>query len=363
MTVGSITPASPCLSTDDTIFVAGHRGLVGSAILRQLKQSGFTRIVTRTHRQLDLTDQQAVRRFFAANRIDHVVLAAARVGGIHANNSYPAEFIRQNLMIQTNVIHEAWAAGVRRLLFLGSSCIYPKHAAQPIRESDLLTGPIESTNAPYAVAKIAGIHMCEAYNRQYGTAYRALMPTNLYGPGDTYDLQNAHVLPALIRKFHLAKLAAAGHWEAVGADEKRYGPIPADVRRWLEAQAGATRPAVTLWGTGQPRREFLHSDDLATAAVFVMGLTDTAFARAVGPGALPFVNVGCGQDFTIAELAAQVAVVVGLPARIRWDADKPDGTPRKLLDVSRLKSLGWAPVIGLAEGLARTYAEYTKGQG
>jgi len=258
------------------------------------------------------------------------------------------------------VIHEAWAAGVKRLLFLGSSCIYPKRAPQPIKESDLLTGPLEPTNAPYAVAKIAGIHMCAAYNRQYGTDFRAVMPTNLYGPGDSFDLENAHVLPALIRKFHLAKLAMAGNWQAVAADEKRYGPIPADIRRSLQAHGRPATPTVTLWGSGLPRREFLHADDLAAAVVFVMGLSNPVFDGAVGAGQLPFVNVGCGEDITIAELAGKVAAVVGIEAKIRWDREKPDGTPQKLLDVSRLTSLGWAPAIGLDDGLARTYAQYLK---
>jgi GDP-L-fucose synthase len=355
------------------IYVAGHRGMVGRAICRRLAADGYTRVVTRTRTELDLTDQTAVQRFFRGEAVDYVVLAAARVGGIRANNTYPAEFIYQNLMITAHVIHSAFAAGVRDLLFLGSSCIYPKLAAQPMREEELLGGWLEPTNEPYAVAKIAGIKLCESYNRQYGTRFRSVMPTNLYGPGDNYDLETSHVLPAMIRKFHLARLAASGEWAAVEADAARYGPIPAAVRDGLQNPAG---PRVVLWGSGRPYREFLHVDDLAAACLFVMGLPPEVFRAAYEDGAGPpvaaqgidgapnlrpetcLLNVGTGRDQTIRELAAAVAEVVGFRGVTVWDAHQPDGTPRKRLDITRLTRLGWAPSISLAEGLARTYRAY-----
>ena len=301
------------------IYVAGHRGLVGSALVRRLARAGHTNLLTRTRTELDLEDARAVARFFEAERPEYVFLAAAKVGGILANNSYPADFIRANLAIQLNVIEAARAAAVDKLLFLGSSCIYPRLAPQPIKEEHLLTGPLEPTNEPYAIAKIAGIKLCEAYNRQYGTRFVSVMPTNLYGPGDNFDLAGSHVLPALIRKFHEAKLAAA--------------------------------PSVVVWGSGTPRREFLHVDDMADACVFLMARYD---GEAI-------VNVGTGEDVTIAEVASLVREVVGFEGEIVYDRSKPDGTPRKLLDVSRLRALGWAPRVGLRAGLADTYAWYAAG--
>ena len=354
------------------IFVAGHRGMVGSAILRRLQAGGFDRLITRRHEELDLTDQAAVGRFFQEHSVHRVVLAAARVGGIQANNTYPATFIYENLMIQVNVIHAAFQAGVKHLLFLGSSCIYPKHAAQPLQEEALLSGWLEPTNEPYAVAKIAGIKLCESYNRQYGTDYRSVMPTNLYGPGDNYDLETSHVLPALIRKFHLGKLAQNSDWDAIAADEARFGPIPVDIREAL----GRSPIKVVLWGSGRPYREFLHVDDLADACLFVMQLSADVLAEAFMP-ATPLagdadasaqahnlrretclLNIGTGRDLTIRELAETVAAVVGYTGDIVWDADKPDGTPRKRLDVRRSSRLGWHPQIGLDDGILRTYQDY-----
>ena len=295
------------------IFVAGHRGLVGSAILKRLNAGGFGNILTRTHSEVDLRDRQAVKGLFEQERPEYVFLAAAKVGGILANDTFPAEFIEENLAIQSSVIHESWRSGVKRLLFLGSSCIYPRDCPQPIREEYLLTGPLESTNRAYAIAKIAGIEMCWSYNRQYGTRYLAVMPTNLYGPGDNYDLQNSHVLPAMIRKFHDAR--EEGHKE------------------------------VTIWGTGKPRREFLHVDDLADACVFLM----KNYSEAI------HINVGTGEDVAIAELADMVRRVVYPDAKIVYDTSKPDGSPRKLLDVSRLHALGWRHRMSLGEGIEHTY--------
>ena len=307
------------------IFVAGHRGMVGSAIVRALASEGTAQMLTRTHDALDLMDAAQVRAFFETERPDMVYLAAARVGGIHANNTYPADFIYANLMIQANVIHEAWRNGARRLLFLGSSCIYPKLADQPIAEDALLTGKLESTNEPYAIAKIAGIKLCESYNRQHGTDFRSVMPTNLYGPGDNYHPENSHVLPALIRRFHEAR------------------------------ESGA--PAVTIWGTGSPRREFLHVDDMAAACVHVMNLEQDVYAHATSPMS-SHINVGSGTDITISELARTVADVVGYQGEIQYDSSKPDGTPRKLLDVSRLATMGWVARIPLLEGVRKTYQEF-----
>jgi GDP-L-fucose synthase len=301
------------MSETARVYVAGHRGLVGAAIARRLEREGYTNLLLRTHAELDLRSQAAVDAFFAAERPEYVYLAAARVGGIHANDAYPAEFIRDNLLIQTNVIDAAWRNGARKLLFLGSSCIYPKHAPQPMREDCLLTGPLEPTNEWYAIAKIAGIKTCQAYRRQYGFNAISAMPTNLYGPGDNFDLANSHVLPALVRKFHEAK--------ASGAAE------------------------VVVWGTGSPRREFLYVDDLADAALFLMRHHSGE----------DLVNVGCGEDLTILELARTVAEVVGYTGEIRLDTSKPDGTPRKLLDVSRLSAMGWKAQVPLREGLERTY--------
>lgn len=314
------------MSTSPKIYVAGHRGMVGSAIVRALLAQGadVQRIVTRTHAELDLTDQRAVHEFFAAEKPDQVYLAAAKVGGIHANNTYPAEFIYENLMMQANVIHAAHVHGVQKLLFLGSSCIYPKLAPQPMAEDALLTGVLELTNEPYAVAKIAGIKLCESYNRQYGRDYRSVMPTNLYGPGDNYHPENSHVIPALLRRFHEAKVIAA--------------------------------PEVAIWGTGTPRREFLYVDDMAAASVFVMNLAPQTHAAQVKPQ-LSHINVGYGSDVTIAELAITVARVTGYGGRITFDASKPDGTPRKLMDSERLKAMGWRPLVGLEEGLRRAYED------
>ena len=312
-------------SFDNVIFVAGHRGMVGSALVRRLLAQGGAHILTADRTNLDLLDQAAVRRFFADNRIDQVYLAAAKVGGIHANNTYPAAFIHDNLVIQANVIHAAHQSDVDRLLFLGSSCIYPKLAEQPMREDALLTGVLEPTNEPYAIAKIAGIKMCESYNRQYGRRYRSVMPTNLYGPNDNFHPDNAHVLPALMRRLHEAK------------------------------EEG--RPTVTVWGTGRAMREFLHVDDMARACVFVMDLEDAVYAANTRPD-LSHINVGTGHDCTIRDLAEALARVVGYEGRLAFDATKPDGTPRKLMDVSRLRAMGWQPQIGLEDGLRQTYGWY-----
>ncbi len=298
------------------IYVAGHHGMLGSAIVRQLQAQGFANVLVRSRAELDLSQQQAVADFFESQRPEIVFLAAAKVGGILANDQYPADFIRENLEIQTNVIHSAWRFGVKKLVFLGSSCIYPKFAAQPIREDSLLTAPLEPTNEWYAIAKIAGIKTCQAYRRQHGFNAISLMPTNLYGPGDNFDLNNAHVLPALIRKFHEAKLGGL--------------------------------PQVVVWGTGTPRREFLHVDDMADACLFLARNYD----------AESIINVGCGEDVSIAELAALVRQAVGYEGRVVYDSSKPDGTPRKLLDISRLKALGWQPRIPLAEGIASVYQWY-----
>lgn len=304
------------------IYLAGHLGMVGRAILRQILARGETTIITRTHAKLDLTDQAAVQAFMQAERPDVVILAAAKVGGILANNSYPADFIYQNLMIEANVIHGAFTAGVTRLLQLGSSCIYPRDVPQPMREDALLTGELEPTNEPYAIAKIAGIKLCESYNRQYGTDYRSVMPTNLYGPGDNFHTENSHVLPALIRRFHEAVVS--------GVEE------------------------VEIWGTGTPRREFLHVDDMADASLFVLDLPEAEYAANTQP-MLSHINVGCGADISILELAQKIAAVTGYKGRIMTDPSKPDGTPRKLMDVSRLTQMGWSAQIGLDEGLAQTY--------
>ncbi len=309
------------------IYVAGHRGLVGSAIVRALRQAGYTNLLLRTHQDLDLTQQVQVQRFFISERPEYVFLAAAKVGGILANNTYPADFVYQNLIMEANVIESARTAGVDRLLFLGSSCIYPKFAAQPMREDALLTGALEPTNRPYAVAKIAGIEMCWAYNRQFATRFLAAMPTNLYGPGDNYDLQTSHVIPALIHKMHDAKM--------IGQSE------------------------VLLWGTGTPRREFLCSDDLALACLFLMNLDPQVFASLVaGEGEPPLINIGSGHDQTIQELAERVAEVVGFKGKLVFDASKPDGTPRKLLDSSKFASLGWTPKTSLLEGLRDAYRDF-----
>ena len=333
------------------IYVAGHRGMVGSAIVRQLKAAGCENIVTRTHAELDLTNQAAVNAFFAAEKPEQVYLAAAKVGGIYANNTYPAQFIYENLMIEANIIQAAHANDVQQLLFLGSSCIYPKAVPQPMREDALLTGVLEATNEPYAIAKIAGIKLCESYNRQYGRDYRSVMPTNLYGPGDNYHLANSHVLPAMIRKLHLCKLAQAGDSAGIAADEAKYGEIPADIRAMM--QSGK----VTLWGTGTPYREFLHVDDMAAASIFVMNLDKPTYDANTQP-MLSHINVGYGSDLTIKEAACTVAEVVGYPGEIEFDTSKPDGTFRKLMDSSRLEKLGWKATIDLKQGLQQAYNDY-----
>jgi GDP-L-fucose synthase len=308
------------------IYVAGHTGLAGSAIVRALRAAGYENLVLRRHAELELTDSRAVAQFFEREQPGYVFLAAAKVGGILANERYPADFITENLAIELNVIREAARTGVRRLLLLGSSCIYPRDCPQPIREEYLLTGPLELTNRAYAIAKIAGIELCWSYNRQHGTQFLAAMPTNLYGPGDNYHPEHSHVLAALIRKTHEAKTRG--------------------------------EPAVTIWGSGRPRREFLHADDMAEACVFLMRLPQETFARLVAPQTAPLINVGAGKDIAIAELAALIAGVVGYEGGFTYDPSKPDGTPRKLLDVSRLAALGWRPRIGLREGIAAAYRDF-----
>ena len=319
------------------IYIAGHRGLVGSALVRNLQVKGYTNLLLRTHAELDLTDQSAVNTFFAQEKIDYVLLAAAKVGGILANNIYPAQFVRDNLVIQTNVIHAAYLNQVQRLMFLGSSCIYPKLAPQPMKEEYLLTGPLEPTNRPYALAKIAGIEMCWSYNRQYGTKYLAVMPTNLYGPGDNYHPENSHVIPALIRKFHEAKLASAKE--------------------------------VVVWGTGTPRREFMYSEDMADACIFLMNLPNTDYEKLLGSDESrtgrfepPLVNIGVGTDVTISELAEAVKFVVAYEGAIAFDASKPDGTPRKLMDVARLHTTGWRAKTGFTDGLLQAYQDFQRAQ-
>jgi GDP-L-fucose synthase len=313
------------MSKNDRIFVAGHRGMVGSAIVRKLLEHGYTNIVTRTRDELDLVQQADVRALFATERIDQVYMAAAKVGGIMANNIYPAEFIYQNLMVEANVIHEAWHTGIKKLLFLGSSCIYPRLAPQPMAEEMLLTGTLEPTNEPYAIAKIAGVKICESYNRQYGTDYRSVMPTNLYGPGDNYHAENSHVIPGLIRRFHEAK------------------------------QNGA--PEVLIWGSGTPMREFLYVDDMAEACLHIMELNPESYARNTQP-MLSHINIGTGEDLSIRDLAETISETVGYRGRIAFDTSKPDGTPRKLMDVGRMKSLGWRPKIQLRDGLSLAYADF-----
>ena len=307
------------------IYVAGHRGMVGSAIVRALKSQGQIHFVVRTHAELDLTDQQAVRHFFETEKPDQVYLAAAKVGGIHANNTYPAEFIYQNLMVQANVIDAAFRNGVQKLLFLGSSCIYPRLAPQPMSEDALLTGTLEPTNEPYAIAKIAGIKLCESYNRQYAVDYRSVMPTNLYGPGDNYHPENSHVIPALIRRFHEAKTSNA--------------------------------PSVIIWGSGTPRREFLYVDDMASASVYVMQLPKAKYEQYTQP-MQSHINVGSGSDVTIAELAQAIAQTVGYTGQIEFDATKPDGSPRKWMDSKRLNDLGWQAQVSLIEGLKLAYQDF-----
>ncbi|MBS0290758.1 MAG: GDP-L-fucose synthase [Proteobacteria bacterium] len=311
------------MEKNSKIYVAGHTGLVGQALVRTLEKQGFHRLITQTHQQLDLTCQQAVKQFFKLEKPDYVFLAAAKVGGIWANDNFPADFILQNTLIQSNVIQSAYENQVKRLLFLGSSCIYPKLCPQPIKEEYLLTGPLEPTNRSYALAKIAGIEMCWAFNRQFNTKYLALMPTNLYGPGDNYDLKTSHVIPALIRKMHEAKISKAKE--------------------------------VMVWGTGKVRREFLFSEDLAQACIFLMNLTEDKFHSLISKDSAPIINVGCGEDLTIAQLVELIAKVVGFEGDIVFDASKPDGTPRKILYTEKMKALGWQPSTTLTDGLKAAY--------
>ena len=359
--IRQLTLPSPAIGvSSDLAAVFGQPSRLLSSSIRGAGGEGAAspEIITRTHAELDLTNQAAVRTFFETEKPDQVYLAAAKVGGIHANNTYPAEFIYQNLMMEANIIHEAWRAGVQKLLFLGSSCIYPKLAPQPMREDALLTGTLEPTNEPYAIAKIAGIKLCESYNRQYGTDYRSVMPTNLYGPGDNYNLMNSHVIPGMIRKFHLAKLAAEHNWPAIEQDEAKHGPIPEDLKkRFHETCTLNLEPALPLWGTGTPKREFLYVDDMAAACVHVMNLNHDSYATHTQP-MLSHINVGTGEDLTIQELAQTIGKVIGYTGRIEFDPNKPDGTPRKLLDVSRLYALDWRATISLEDGLARVYADY-----
>lgn len=315
------------MDKDSTIYVAGHRGMVGSAVVRELNKKGFRNIIKKTRNELDLLDQRAVSSFFQQEKPEYVVLAAAKVGGIFANNEYPADFIYENLMVQSNVIHQAYRAQVKQLLFLGSSCIYPKLASQPMDESALLTGELESTNEPYAIAKIAGIKMCESYNRQYSTDFRSVMPTNLYGPNDNYDLQNSHVIPALIRKIHTAKIKGEAF--------------------------------IDVWGTGSARREFLYVDDLAEACVMLMCVGKKVYEQSI-PTRNSHVNIGTGSDISIKELVALLVGIIGYKGEIQWDTSKPDGTPRKLLDVSRVAELGWHASTTLTDGLGLTYQSYLK---
>lgn len=308
------------MGKNSKIYVAGHRGLVGSSIVRQLRKGGYANIVTRTREELELLDAEAVKKFFETERPEYVFLAAAKVGGIMANNTLPADFIRENLIVQTNVLHQAYVSGVRKLLFLGSSCIYPKFAPQPLKEEYLMTGPLEETNSAYAIAKIAGIEMCQAYHRQYGSNFISVMPTNLYGPNDNFSPERAHVLPALVRRFHEAKLSSAD--------------------------------SVVVWGTGKPKREFLHIDDLGSACMFLMETYDDP----------SIINIGTGKDVTIKKLAELIAETVGYKGKIVWDTSKPDGTPQKLLDVSKIHALGWHHKIPLSEGLASTYKWFVENQ-
>jgi GDP-L-fucose synthase len=347
------------IGPQSSIFVAGHKGMVGSAIVRRLPQLGYTNIITRERSELDLTNQRDVRLFFRGQHIDYVILAAAKVGGIHANNTYPADFIYQNLMIQTNVIHEAFSSGVQNLLFLGSSCIYPKFAPQPMREEDLLTGVLEPTNEPYALAKIAGIKMCESYNRQHGTCYYSVMPTNLFGPGDNYHLQNSHVIPAIIRKYHLAKLATEGDFDAIKKDEAVFGPIPDDTREaiGLTTQSASHPPQVILWGTGNARREFLHVDDMAAACVFLMEKDFSSYLRNQ-ESPCSFMNIGTGSDITVREVAKTIQEIIGFSGKTVYNSDQPDGTPRKLLDTRKIRGLGWSPHYNLRDGLIHAYLWY-----
>ena len=360
------------MNANSRIYVAGHRGLAGSAIVRELSRSLSIKsedLILRTHAELDLADQSAVNEFFAKEKPEYVFLAAARVGGIHANNTFPAEFIRDNLAIQTNVLHAAYVNKAQRLLFLGSSCIYPKNCPQPMSEEYLLTGSLESTNRPYAIAKIAGVEMCWSYNRQYGTQYLAAMPTNLFGVGDHYSLMNSHVIPAMIRKIHLAKMSMESRLQDIIIDEACFGEIPPEIKEMLgldpdEAitEKSSLRPAtaISLWGSGTPRREFLYNNDMAEAVIYLMGLPDNIFNEicTIDPAEPPLINIGFGKDITIKELAQTVREVVGYKGELLFDATKPDGTPRKLLDVKRMSAFGWQAQTELGDGLTLAYNDF-----
>jgi len=357
------------MELEDKIFVAGHRGLVGSAIVRQLTQRGFSNIVTRTHKELDLTNQSSVQDFFKNEMPDYVILAAARVGGIHANNTYPADFIYENIMIEANVIDAAFRSNVKRLLFLGSTCIYPKSVNQPMREDALLTDILEPTNEPYAIAKIAGIKLCESYNRQHGTDFRSVMPTNLYGENDNYHLENSHVLPAIIRKIHLAKLLEDDNWDGIN-DDLRANPL-SDLKLGdssekilkvlnhfgIQFDANLKKSTVNLWGTGKAMREFLHVDDMASASIFVLELDKKRYQKNI-KSMLSHINIGTGIDVTIEELASRIKNILGYEGYISFDHSKPDGAPRKLIDVNLLSDIGWKSKIELGEGVKLTYEKY-----
>jgi len=381
------------------IYIAGHTGLVGSAILRRLQSQGYSNFILRAHQELDLEIQKDVNEFFEKERPEYVFLAAAKVGGIYANSTYPADFIYNNLIIEANVIHAAYKCGVKKLLFLGSSCIYPRLAPQPMKEDYLLSGPLEPTNEPYAIAKIAGIKLCQSYNRQYGTNFISVMPTNLYGPNDNYDPMNCHVIPALILKFHIAKLLTEGRYDEIITHLKVFGNFPEslvptacspssdrllpsayslliDYLSQFGIKINSSAPSSTLtstsasalgvfveaWGTGSPRREFMYSDDMADACVFLMNLEERPLTSVLQPTA-SFINIGTGQDITIRELTTMVAEVVGYQGEIRWDITKPDGMPQKLLDVSMLEGLGWRYKTSLKEGLRLTYRDFLKSYG
>ncbi len=346
------------------IYVAGHTGLVGSAIIRNLLSKGYNNIIGKKHKELDLLNQNELEKYLLFEKPEFVIYSAAKVGGIHANNTYRAQFIYENLQIQNNIIHSSFLAGVKKLLFLGSSCIYPKDAPQPIKEEYLLTSPLEYTNEPYAIAKIAGIRMCESYNIQYGTNFISVMPTNLYGPGDNYDLEKSHVLPALIRKIHLAKCLENNEWEAIRKDlnskpiEGITGNFSTGEIYGILSKYGVSESSVTLWGSGKPLREFMHSDDLADACVFLMENVDFEHLKGEGEIRNTHINIGTGKDLSIAELAELIKKTVGFTGKIIWDSSKPDGTYRKLLDVTRLNSLGWKYKIELEDGIRSVYERY-----
>lgn len=354
------------MKKDSKIYVAGHRGLVGSAILRRLQSQSYSNLILRTHQELDLEIQKDVNDFFEVERPEYVFLAAAKVGGIYANNTYPADFIYNNLIIEANVIHAAYKYGVKKLLFLGSSCIYPRLAPQPMKEEYLLSGPLEPTNEPYAIAKIAGIKLCQSYNRQYRTNFISVMPTNLYGPNDNFDLETSHVLTGLIRKFHLAKLLSEAKYDEITRDLKIFGNTPhcllptnytmskVDIESQVKNHLsgfGINSAAVTIWGTGEPYRDFLYIDDLSEACVFLMENYDYNEI-------CEFINIGTGNDLKIKDLAKLIKEIVGFYGEIKYDLLKPDGTPRKLLDVSKIKSIGWVPKVSMEEGIKRTYRWY-----